>query len=530
MASALDLMSTVPCAECDNPAAKFHCDTCGKALCAQCKESHLRSKGTRHHEIVEYENKLNPNFLAGLVCQMHNTPDPELWCDTCGVPICFSCVTEKHNGHQVSKITSVLSKKRDDMREEMKAVRDNTVGKWEGVLEQAKQITAEYLKDVDKIDKELVARSKEMHKEVDTILFQARQTLKVMTKPRLDRLREQEKFLNDKVEQLKADVQLYEDKLKYADPNALLQFKPGTILPEEKLSSLNTESVPTFTKGQNDMKSMQKMFGQVGTLIPNPSVQSQFDVDHPYPRIACVDGGLAWVKTDNYKLQLVDRTGTVKDTINTGFGFNGITVTADGDILLSDYGNKCIKSLSHQTKIITTLLCISGQPSGLCCLQNGDIVVTFCEDSKVAVYNPNGEIRWALDNIKFRFPQTVAVNKFNQDIYVCDLERMEYGVPGKLLAVGVNLGRLRYEYTGQGDSKFSPEAVCTDQIGHVLIADYSGERVHILDREGLFIQYILTSYQGLRRPVTIDVDREGYVWVGEYAFSKKGVKVSRYLQ
>ena len=181
MATALG--STVPCAECDNPAAKFHCDTCGKALCAQCKANHLKSKATRHHVVVEYANKLNPKYLISLVCHTHNTSDPELWCDTCGVPICITCITEKHKGHQVSKITAVMSQKRDDMREEMKELRDKTVGHWEAILEQAKQITTNHLQDIDDIDKDLVARAKVMHDEVNTILLQARQTLQEMTKP-----------------------------------------------------------------------------------------------------------------------------------------------------------------------------------------------------------------------------------------------------------------------------------------------------------------------------------------------------------
>ena len=68
-------------------------------------------------------------------------------------------------------------------------------------------------------------------------------------------------------------------------------------------------------------------------------------------------------------------------------------------------------------------------------------------------------------------------------------------------------------------------------MGHVLIADHNNHRVHILDQEGQFIQFILTSQQGLHEPITIDVDKEGYVWVGELVDINKGrVKVARYLQ
>ena len=54
----------------------------------------------------------------------------------------------------------------------------------------------------------------------------------------------------------------------------------------------------------------------------------------------------------------------------------------------------------------------------------------------------------------------------------------------------------------------------------------NNHRIHILDQEGLFIQYILIKEQGPRRPISIDVDMEGYVWVG----GEKQVLVAKYLQ
>ena len=122
----------------------------------------------------------------------------------------------------------------------------------------------------------------------------------------------------------------------------------------------------------------------------------------------------------------------------------------------------------------------------------------------------------------------VCMNKVNQDIYICDKESHRFESAGKVIAVAGD-GKLRYEYPGQGDSKFTPMGLCTDQMGHVLITDHNNQRVHILDQEGRFIQYILTSQQGLHQPVTIDVDKEGYVWVGEkVAISTGRVKVVKY--
>ena len=265
------------------------------------------------------------------------------------------------------------------------------------------------------------------------------------------------------------------------------------------------------------------------SLIPKSLAQHTFDVVSNNPYIVCVDQDIAWVRTDESTLQLMDRGGSVKDTINVDFVICGMTLTSDGDILLLDSHNSCVKTVSRQ-KTICNLLRTNWEATGLCCLRNDDVVVT-CKGGKgnVTVYTRTGAIRQKLDHIKFRCPMKVAVSKVNHDIYIRDYERNDWISPAKVIVLGPDF-QPRYEYCGQGDKEFSPLSICTDHSGHVLITDYSNHRVHILDQEGQFIQHVLTSEQGLHLPRTIDVDTDGYVWVGEDLLNKGRVTVARYLQ
>ena len=265
------------------------------------------------------------------------------------------------------------------------------------------------------------------------------------------------------------------------------------------------------------------------SLIPKSLAQHTFDVVSNNPYIVCVDQGIAWVRTDESTLQLMDKGGSVKDTINVDFVICGMALTSNGEILLLDSHSSCVKTLSRQ-KTICNLLRTNWEATGLCCLRNDDVVVT-CKGGKgnVTVYTRTGAIRQKLDHIKFRCPIRVAVNKVNHDIYIRDYERNDWISPGKVIVLGPDF-QPRYEYCGQGDKEFSPLSICTDHSGHVLITDYSNHRVYILDQKGRFMQYILTSEQGLHLPRTIDVDVEGYVWVGEDLLNKGRVTVARYLQ
>ena len=265
---ASDLMKPVPCDICEKTAAKYHCNNCGDALCPTCKAHHLKSRGTKHHKIVPYAEKLNPKYLAGLLCPKHQTHAPKFGCKTCAVPICDSCViTNEHGGHQFGDITAILSEKRDEMITEMKMLRDTMIGKWEKVLKKAQGITTDFLCSIDQVEKELVSRAKEMHREVEAILSKSKRDLQKIKTVGLAKLRSQEKFLEDRLHQLKIDVEQYEDQLRDADQNALIQFKKSDSHRNNKIKppALEKAPKPVFVKEQNDTDAMQKIFGQLST-------------------------------------------------------------------------------------------------------------------------------------------------------------------------------------------------------------------------------------------------------------------------
>ena len=548
-------MSALSCVRCSQSEAKFYCDTCRNALCRMCITQHLRNKHTRDHDIEPYSYKHNQKCTAvpGLAYHIHPNNVSEFWCETCA---------DKHNIHVCSDDNTILSVKRDKSVEDMKTLRNKTVAEWEDVLKQAQTITVGYLAKIEEIDKDLVTRAKEMHEQVDVILSRNKRTLQHLKACGLAKLKGQEKYLTDCLHRLNKDPSAY--------PSFLFTFNQSATQIRVKPKALETASVPIFTRGQDDIRSLEHMFGyfithgvhisdetspapqqtsdrrqlkissdsetffqstQVGSikfqdraLILKPIIESHFDVSYNTPQIACTDQGLAWVETKYQTLQLVDRCGLVVDTMETDICINDMTLTSDGEILLADRLNRCIKSISRN-KEITTLFRTSWEPTGLCCLCN-DIVVSFAYSSKVIVYSRTGHPKRTFDHIRLRYPYKVSVNKANQDICICNHEGA-FSQRGKLLAVGSD-NQLRYEYPGHG-IEFSPAGVCTDAMGHVLVIDTSSKGIHILDKEGHFIQHLLSGGQGMGRPYSIDVDRQGYVWMGECVITGR-VTVSKYLQ
>ena len=91
---------------------------------------------------------------------------------------------------------------------------------------------------------------------------------------------------------------------------------------------------------------------------------------------------------------------------------------------------------------------------------------------------------------------------------------------------------MKYVYTGYDNTGFKPYGLCIDSAGRVLITDFYDYRVHILDRDGRFLRYLMNWKDGLALPVSIDVDGEGHAWVGQRGtlLWMGEIKVVKYLQ
>ena len=236
----------------------------------------------------------------------------------------------------------------------------------------------------------------------------------------------------------------------------------------------------------------------------------------PWPSMTCVGSDQAWIQTDTKKIKLVDKDGTITETIHTDFGFDDMVLSQQGNILLTNTDRKSIMAISPD-KTVKTLFPLQSTPRGMCYLHSQDIAVTFLNKGRVIIYNMSGMVVKKLDKELFVRPFRVAQSKVNNDLYISDLGAE------KVLALDKDY-RVLYKYSGKGDrGSFSPRGLCTDNDGHVLITDIGNNRVEILNSGGQFLKYLLTREQRLESPWSIDVDSKGDVWVGD----SNGVKVFR---
>ena len=511
----------VTCA-CGSP-TEYTCNTCGAKLCVNCKQEHEQNNDTRHHSITEYAKKLMPGSLSPPSCHEHNGKECVCWCQTCGKAACIDCVTTSHHDHRFTKLETVLQDKRTRLQKELENLESNILKGWQDLMEGSQNLTSDFLGQVDEIEQKLDGQAKEFHQRVEEIKENYKKQLNELKISKLAILNEQEKMVSEGLEKVKQEIKECEDRLRSSDMESLLGYEGTKGRKKDLLPTISSVYPPALSPSQIDTKALTEMFGQLTIppkqLTPKPTLQSRFDTKTNSPSVTCVGSGEAWVETDRKTIQLVDRHNNVKDTIHTNFDFHDMVHTQQGDILLIDNDNKCIKSVSAY-KTFKTLFKFQWRPYGLCCLHNGDIAVTFRDEGRVVIYSASGKVIKELDKKLFTRPYRTAQSKVNSDLYISD------NIAGKVMALDKDY-RVRYEYTGQGDGGyFLPCGLCTDNAGHVIITDFHNHTVHILDKDGQFRRFLLTEEQGLGKPCSIDVDSEGNAWVGD----GNGVKVVKYLQ
>ena len=494
----------------------------------------------------------------------------------------MDCVTSTHSVHKMVKLETFLKEKTAMLQRELANLESNELKEWKDLAVEAKQVTADYLDQVTGVENQLDARAKQFHAKVDEIFKACKKQLQDIKNTNLTTLQQQEKMASDGLAKVKQEIKEYEDELRNGSVETLLQYEEKQEKKKVPLPKISSMTPPIFTPSQIDSQTLAEMFGrltnQVGKqraenqtkpediqrsaekgktaplqgatgsdrkseksihpsnqkfpqqvavptlpqrqLMSTPSVQSSFDTGFMSNNksIACVGSGQAWVRTGRGRLQLVNKHGAVNDTIDTNFDFNDIVLSPQGEFLLSDTNNR-IRSISPD-KVVRTLFTTQWTPWGLCCLHSGDIAVSFYNEGRVAIYSRSLKIIQELDKKLFSQPDRVAQNKVNNDLYICDKKN------SKVIALDASY-HLQYQYTVHNNTAFSPVDLCTDSDGRILITDFGNHSVHILDKDGKFLQFLLTRKRGLRLPVSIDTNSEGRAWLGQYGGE---VKVVKYLQ
>nr|XP_034326282.1 uncharacterized protein LOC117689400 isoform X2 [Crassostrea gigas] len=181
-------------------------------------------------------------------------------------------------------------------------------------------------------------------------------------------------------------------------------------------------------------------------------------------------------------------------------------------VVYSEPLNKAVKIISDTDTAVTMFTTGDWEPRGVTSAASGDLLVCLRKDdqNKVVRYSSTGtvlqEIQYDSQCQPLYKYATYITENVNKDIIVTDWEK-------KAVIAVDKFGIFRYSYS-EKDSQFKPSSVATDSVGHVIVTENPRNKIHMLDRDGRFLRYIIPE-GGIKNPRGVFILGDGEMMVGE---------------
>ncbi|XP_065944026.1 E3 ubiquitin-protein ligase TRIM71 isoform X2 [Magallana gigas] len=510
MASRDEAQHVVECDLCQQPVS-FFCRRCEVNLCDPCVLIHLRVKSKNGHDIVDYTSKDDDDTCH---CDSHPQNDCSAYCKTCDAPICMLCVSIKHKSHEMSELSDkieelfkVIARGNDRLqssKHELHRILDHTTKLLSSIPTvyqlRKDEVTArgeEWIKLIEETVKKLHQELDDMQKEHEAVLQKQKEKFEQMI-GRVD-------DMNGKTEKLQKSKNVTK-----------LQSFIQVIQSQKIRSEVSQYSFPKFYEYKIDeyLENKLKEKELSGRKISNVStVTSVIDTGFPaneennnrlYGMVVTVDNKV-WMGGASKELKLFDLQGHLHHTVS-------ITTTGlylcmyNKQVVYS--GTKAVRMILDTDTVVTLLTTGDWQPRGVTRAASGDLLVCLGKDdqSKVVRYSSTGTV---LQEIQYDsqcqplYKLAIYITEnVNGDIIVADWEK-------KAVIAVDRVGIFRYSYSGVRCS-----TVTTDSVGHVIVTDFDSNKIHMLDRDGRFLRYIIPE-GGINRPRSVCILGDGEMMVGE---------------
>lgn len=209
-----------------------------------------------------------------------------------------------------------------------------------------------------------------------------------------------------------------------------------------------------------------------------------------------------------------------------GVCVSGMTVTIDGELLVSQWNDSKIMCISHDT--CRTLIELPfGDIVGIHASRHNDIFIGMVVELEIQPLNAISDstecfilifgfdgtykrsYEFNEENIDLEILPTNITTNVNGDICVIDF-RMGYT---RRIVILTKDGQVKSIYSGHKElnsrSPFYPTDVATDLNGYIFVADMHSHAIHILSIQGDFLAYKLTSKFDILNPCSLHFDTKG---------------------
>ncbi|XP_061189358.1 uncharacterized protein LOC133197376 [Saccostrea echinata] len=296
-----------------------------------------------------------------------------------------------------------------------------------------------------------------------------------------------------------------------------LYFKSGEVINEAFVNSL-FGSVQNFsiTPPSPIRKNRRDTFPTIG-VERRAKFKSKGTAGNIHA-IAPISGNEAWICCGwgNKEMVLYNMDGDALVSVTLDVAIDHIVSTRNGNVLVSSYNGNSIWRLDEQLNA-TKFATLSFVPRGMAVAESNEIYVCGVERNRrhlIAKFAADGTL---ISDITISPHDPHRLGLISED----KLCFSDYSKNNKRqLVIMDNTCKVQCTYNGKNErnieleNPFYPLGTQVDQYGNIIVADWNNDRVHLLDTNGQFSQFLVDTDCGIERPCSLGLDRDGKLWVG----------------
>ncbi|XP_061192185.1 uncharacterized protein LOC133200394 [Saccostrea echinata] len=501
-------------------AAEIVCNTCHVDLCKDCVGHHMISNPSIRHDVVTFEFKKSE--IIPPQCRVHNEKQCEMFCEQCKSPICQKCLASgSHENHNVPHISEIYSSKQKLIKKDLNELETSVAPVYESILANVKEMSSSIEQKHNERQRTIDEIGKTWHKLVDKVIKKYQSYARRLERDDINAIKNLEADFKKRYLLIQSAMDENNSILASNDPFKLVNYNSEN----EKFRTIHSRfelTVPEFTPTELTEQALCKIVGDIpetvktsieGQVLKAPHSYSssekaikkfldlpltvgEIKTDEEICEVACIPHtDHFYVRGVNGITKHMNKEGEVLRKITTkteNIAGYALTVTREGHLVYIDKGRGEI-NIVEGNKIKCLLKEHLWVLDAICSTYTDDLLVLMTSPHNTRWIQHRKVVRYSgltvIQEIKLSdlhvgilsiFVRCIDENK-NLDIVLSE--------PNSVLVLN-NEGKNRFIYKGMMYKNFTPNAITTDSMCHILIADLASNIIYIIDQNGQFLLYI----------------------------------------
>lgn len=535
------------CQLCENdPKIKWKCLACDLMMCKRCRDKvHLKFPSAKDHTIIDIrdiskhqtEQKLD---FTKLTCDAHERQICCLYCKTCEMLVCPTCISKTHKVHNLietkeefdNRLTEIkLGQKNLEQKIEMLTTGEEKLFK----VKSEEQLTYSKVRmEIHDNEKDLLNAVTEQTNKLLSDLDQNWSKLSNSIEDEDRRVKDTLKTLLEQTDQTNDLLQTKDPQKMFFVYNTVIKLMNTIVRPV----NITQNRIPKFVPIQE--ATLSSICGKLENTFMQRNESLQIvqeltsDIFHVTKIILCPDG-FFWIydSKGNILQNVKIQSNSLKIVSSIKVKISDMATTSSGNYLLICTDNSNLKIVSYVTEEVKDSIYNVAPLVPIAVHLNSDkkVVVGARDSGEYYQYSGTGprqvivieqtgkqEKAFQYDDCNkpiFTYPCRITSNRKN-DIAVVDT--LFYTGRGRIVILdhdrcSINL-YIGHPNVNSEDIPFKPTDIVATQLDNFVVTDPDNHTLHVLDSKGNPLTLHNTNDIGINFPLSLAISNTGQLYIG----------------